>query len=182
MALLLDLLVTIVSFAVVAIYAWSLRAHFSSPTMPDGAKLITVLVICTAIAYTLLTWLSDQPTGLQVAGLVLELASLLLFWRAVVASRNARLRYAFDPEGPRGLVTDGPYKWIRHPFYTSYLMFWSGWALSTSSIWAAVPVIVFAAVYIMAARNEEELFATTPMAADYAAYRARTGFLLPRLW
>ena len=181
MALLLDLAVTLVSFAVIAIYAWSLRAHFSSPAMPEGAKIITLMVISTGAAYTLLIWLSAQPAWMQVAGLALELASLWLFWRAVVASRSARLRYAFDPEGPRGLVTEGPYKHIRHPFYTSYLMFWAGWALATASIWSAAPVIGFAVIYIMAARNEEELFAATPMAADYAAYQARTGFLLPRL-
>lgn len=182
MTLLLDLAVTLVSFAVVGAYTWSLRAHFSSPAMPDGAKLISLLVIATAAAYTLLIWLTAQPASLQLAGLALELASAWLFWRAVLASRKARLRYAFDPEGPRGLVTDGPYRRVRHPFYTSYLMFWTGWALATASIWAIVPVIAFVVIYVVAARREEELFAATPMAPEYAAYRARTGFLLPRLW
>lgn len=182
MAFLLDLAVTLVSFAVVAAYAWSLRAHFSSPAMPDGAKVITLVVIATAAAYTLLIWLSAQPAWLQLVGLALELAGAWLFWRAVVASRSARLRYAFDPEGPRGLVMDGPYRRIRHPFYTSYLMFWAGWAVATASVWAIIPVIGFAVIYVTAARREEELFAATPMASEYAAYRARTGFLLPRLW
>jgi protein-S-isoprenylcysteine O-methyltransferase Ste14 len=130
MAVLLDLVVTLVGFAVVAAYAWSLRAHFSSPAMPDGAKVITVLVIATAVAFTLLIWLGQQPVWLMLLGLALQLASAALFWRTVAASRTARLRFAFDPEGPRGLVTEGPYGYVRHPFYTSYLMFWTGWAIA----------------------------------------------------
>jgi protein-S-isoprenylcysteine O-methyltransferase Ste14 len=98
----------------------------------------------------------------------------------VAASRTARLRFAFDPEGPRGLVTEGPYGYVRHPFYTSYLMFWLGWAVATGALLAALPVLLFGVIYVTAARAEERLFLASDMAGAYARYRSRTGFLLPR--
>ena len=177
----LDLAVTIVSVAVVGFYAWSLRGHFSSPEMPDGTKIISAAVITTTLFFLFLIWFRAQSVELRIAGLAIQVASATLFWWAISASRNAQLRYAFDPEGPRGLVTTGPYRYLRHPFYTSYVIFWSGWALATGSIWAIVPVVAFVVIYLTAAKDEERKFANSPMAADYDAYRRRTGLLFPRL-
>lgn len=177
----LDVIVTIVSLVTVATYTWSLRGHFSSPEMPAGAKVISLAVIATSIAFTWLIWVRQPPLPATLVGLALELAAYALFWWAIAASRKGRLRFAFDPEGPRGLVTDGPYRHVRHPFYTCYLMFWSGWAIATGAILSALPVVVFAIIYVMAARREEELFTATDMAGDYARYKGRTGFLFPRL-
>lgn len=177
----LDLAVSVVSVAVVGFYAWSLRGHFSSPKMPDGTKVISAAVTTTTLFFLFLIWLRPQSAAMQIVGLLIELAAAAMFWWAISASRNARLRYAFDPEGPRGLVTSGPYHYLRHPFYTSYVIFWAGWATATGSIWAIVPVVAFVVIYLTAAKDEERKFANSPMAADYDAYRRRTGLLFPRL-
>lgn len=177
----LDLLVSALGLGVVGCYSWSLRGHFSSPRMPDGAKVISLFVLATAVFFFYLVWAYDQPAWAQIVGLVLQAASAGLFWWAIAASRKARLRYAFDPEEPRGLVTTGPYSYLRHPFYTSYLIFWSGWAIATASPWSTVSVAVFVVIYVLAARREEKLFSESPMAGEYRAYRAKTGYLLPRI-
>lgn len=177
----LDVVVTILGLATVATYAWSLRGHFSSPQMPSGAKVISLAVIATAAAFTWLIWTRQPPVAVVLVGLALQIASNALFWWAIAASKRARLRFAFDPEGPRGLVTEGPYAHVRHPFYTSYLMFWSGWAIATGAVLSALPVVLFGVIYVMAARAEERLFLGSDMAGDYARYRGRTGFLVPRL-
>lgn len=181
MEILRDLSVTIVGLFVVGCYTWSLRGHFSSPRMPDGAKIISAVVVATALLFLWLTWSRMQVPWVQMVGLAMQLASLALFWWAIMASRRAKLRFAFDPEGPRGLVTDGPYRHLRHPFYTSYLLFWSGWGLSTGSWWALIPVVAFIVIYAMAARDEERKFANSDMAETYERYKATAGFLLPRL-
>ena len=177
----LDLAVTIVSVVVVGFYAWSLRGHFSSPEMPDGTKIISAAVITTTLFFLFLIWFRAQSVELRIAGLAIEVASAALFWWAISASRNARLRYAFDPEGPRGLVTTGPYRYLRHPFYVSYLALWCGWALSTWTWVAFVPVAVIGAVYVKAAQDEEATIAASPLAGDYADYKRRAGFFWPRL-
>ena len=179
--MLLDLIVSLISVAAVAQHVWALRGHFVSERMEAGAKAISAMVVATSVIYLVLTWWLDSPAWAQIAGLVIELASLALFWAAVRESRRARLRYAFDAEGPETLLVTGPYRLVRHPFYTSYILFWAGWALATASVWALIPLAAVTGLYLQAARHEERLFAGTPMAEAYAAYRARTGLFWPKL-
>lgn len=177
----LDLLATAAAIAVLAQYSWSLRGHFSSSSMPPGAIVISVVALLSAAVLLVLQWALDQPAWAVLLGVALELASLVLFWAAVRASRDARLRLAFDAENPDSLVTEGPYRYLRHPFYTSYLIFWSGWAIAVWSTWALAPLLAILVVYVIAASGEERKFERTALAGDYQAYKQRTGFFWPRL-
>ncbi|MER9558933.1 hypothetical protein [Mesorhizobium sp. M0323] len=115
----LDLLVSISSIATLGQYAWSMRAHFQSPTMSQGAMIISAVVVGTALFFLALLWIERQPLAAKIGGLAIELASSALFWWAISVSRKAGLRFAFDPDNPDSLVTEGPYLHVRHPFYTS---------------------------------------------------------------
>jgi protein-S-isoprenylcysteine O-methyltransferase Ste14 len=180
MDLALDLLTTAVAVAVLAQYSWSMRGHFSSKGMPQGAILIAVVVLAATAFLLVLQWLLPQPPWAVLLGLAVELGSLVLFWAAIRASRNARLRLAFDEENPDTLVTEGPYRYLRHPFYTSYLIFWAGWAIAVWSPWSLLPLLAIVVIYVTAARGEERKFEKTALARDYQAYKQRTGFLWPR--
>lgn len=175
-----DLIVTIVSLTIIGFYTWSLKGHFTSDKMEWGAKALSAAVIFTSLLFTYLVWTEQQRIAVQAIGLLLEIAAAALFWWAIWASRRARLRFAFDPELPHSIVSDGPYRYLRHPFYTSYLLFWSGWALASWSAWSILPVLFFAAVYVFAARREESRFAASSLAGDYIQYKNRTGFFAPR--
>ena len=181
MELILDILISALSIVVIGQYTWSGRGHFHSERMPRGALLISLVVLLTAFFFLYLTWAQPQPVAAQVAGFVHQLLSWWLFWRTIAASRDARLRLAFDEGAPRGLVTDGPYRYFRHPFYVSYVMFWAGWTLALWSLPALLPFVIVVTLYVIAARMEERKFAGTPMAAEYEAYRQRTGFFWPNL-
>lgn len=177
---LLDLLSTAVGLAVIAQYTWSMRGHFSSKSMPRGAVAISAVVLLSAALLLVLQWTLAQPAWAVLLGIALELGSLVLFWAAIRASRQARLRLAFDEENPDTLVTEGPYRYLRHPFYTSYLIFWTGWAIAAWSPWALLPLLAIVVVYVVAATGEERKFERTALADDYRAYKQRTGFLWPR--
>jgi protein-S-isoprenylcysteine O-methyltransferase Ste14 len=177
----LDTLVSMVSLAVVGCYVWSLRGHFASPKMPPGAWIISAVVGTTSLYFLFLTWSQYQKPQAEIVGIAVELSAASLFWAAIAASRTARLRAAFDDVQPHSIVTGGPYQYLRHPFYTSYLIFWSGWAIAAWSSWTLLPVATFAILYVTAARAEEKKFSTTPLAVEYQAYKSRTGFFWPRL-
>jgi protein-S-isoprenylcysteine O-methyltransferase Ste14 len=181
MQLILDVLVTLSGVASLGLAAWSARGHFSSDKVPGGSIVIALVILLTVLFYFYLVWAFPQPVLPQLIGLVVMLAAIGLFLMTIRASRAARLRMAFDDGHPRGLVQEGPYRYVRHPFYVSYIIFFSAFGLATWSLVAVVPVVLLVIIYVLAARMEERLFAGTEMARDYEAYRQRTGFFFPRL-
>ncbi|UJW84247.1 methyltransferase family protein [Devosia sp. SL43] len=177
MQTILDTIVTLVGLATVGQYAWSLRAHFASDQVPTGTKVISLAVVLSLVSYLYLQWTVEQPAFAQIIGLLLMLASLALFWAAIFASREANLLLAFDEKKPHGIVAIGPYQYVRHPFYLSYLIFWGAWAIASWHLLGALPFIAMLAIYVTAARGEEQKFENSPLAEDYRAYRKRAGFL-----
>ncbi|KKB85042.1 S-isoprenylcysteine methyltransferase [Devosia limi DSM 17137] len=176
----LDSIVSIVALGIFGQHIWALKGHFASDRMTGGARTISAGALLTCLIMLILVWRLDHPAAAQVAGVAIMLLSLSLFWAAVKASEAAKLRFAFDAALPRQLVTTGPYRRVRHPFYASYLIFWLGWAVATWSIWSLLPVAIMAALYTIAARYEETLLGKSAMASDYAAYRERAGLFWPR--
>jgi protein-S-isoprenylcysteine O-methyltransferase Ste14 len=177
----LDALISVLGIAIVLQYTWSLRAHFASAKVPRGTMLISAVVVLSLVSYLYLQWSVEQPLLAQVAGALLMLLSLGLFWAAIFASREARLLLAFDEKKPHGLVAIGPYRYVRHPFYLSYLIFWTGWLVGSWQAIGVLPLGIIVAIYVTAALGEEKKFETSPLAEQYREYRKRAGFLWPKL-
>lgn len=78
------------------------------------------------------------------------------------------------------LVTTGPYRWIRHPMYTSLLLFMLGIALFRHA-WpnyaglAVLGVAIFGKMHLEEAHLHQKF-------ADYSDYVKRTHRLLPRIY
>jgi protein-S-isoprenylcysteine O-methyltransferase Ste14 len=80
------------------------------------------------------------------------------------------------------LVQSGPYRWVRHPIYSSFLLI-LGSTLLISANWL-VGLLWIASVGIDTAVRilYEETLMSARFEDEYQAYAARTGRLLPRLW
>jgi len=79
------------------------------------------------------------------------------------------------------LIQTGPYRWLRHPIYTSML----GMLLTTQAAWtwwpmAIASVIAFVAGTEIRVRAEERLLAEH-FKDSYASYRSRTSAFIPFL-
>ena len=79
------------------------------------------------------------------------------------------------------MVTQGIYRFIRHPQYTGFLLLTLGMLFE----WATLPLLIMWPVlvwlYVRLARREEADM-VEQFGAAYVAYRARTGMFLPKLW
>jgi protein-S-isoprenylcysteine O-methyltransferase Ste14 len=75
------------------------------------------------------------------------------------------------------LVTSGPYALIRHPIYTGLLLAMLGSAIGMNLFW--LPLLVPALVYFVYSARREEALMLELFPKEYAAYRSRTGMLLP---
>jgi protein-S-isoprenylcysteine O-methyltransferase Ste14 len=78
-------------------------------------------------------------------------------------------------------VTYGAYRWIRHPFYASFLLALFG-ALVFCPNWATLATFLegFVILNLTAAREERRL-SSSEFGAEYRDYIQRTGRFWPRL-
>jgi protein-S-isoprenylcysteine O-methyltransferase Ste14 len=106
--------------------------------------------------------------------------ALAVFLAAIEAAKRTRLQRSFvDHPLPDRLITDGPFKWVRHPFCAGYLL---GAFAGPVGIHDPVMLAVAAplvAIAIMAAVREERVWLSGPRADEYAGYRRRTGMFVP---
>jgi protein-S-isoprenylcysteine O-methyltransferase Ste14 len=148
------------------------------------SNLLNLFALAVTIGYIfapdLLAWASlPLPSWLRWLGAIIALAGFgLLQWSQVTLGRNwsDRPRLLAD----QVLVTDGPYRRVRHPIYTAFLLILSA-PFFLSANWL-IGLLWFASTAIEVAsrvRYEETLLAAE-FGDDYHAYAARTGRLLPR--
>lgn len=162
-------------------FGWAMFGHFRTVgPMPVGMRLIGAVSF---ISMAVFTWsvLATSLSNVWLAGPVLSSAALALFGWAVATTRNAQFAIAFSQAQPTVLVTGGPFRYMRHPFYTSYQIFWVGTGVATMNGIGWIGPSILLACYILAARKEESLISQGRFGAEYASYASRTGIVLPRL-
>jgi protein-S-isoprenylcysteine O-methyltransferase Ste14 len=166
-----------------ASFYWGVRRFFSQPSgYTLGMRLVQMSgILFTGLhIYALLASPSVTATRAALAVLV-YLTAFSLFWWAQRTHGRRPLSAIFSSDVPAHLVQDGPYRFIRHPFYTSYLLAWfAGW-VATAEWYILVTFLIMLAVYLRAAWLEEAKFGGSTLTGDYQAYRARTGLFLPTL-
>ena len=80
---------------------------------------------------------------------------------------------------PETLCDEGPYRYIRHPIYLSYVLAFLAVLIALPHWITALSFLLNFALSVGAARSDERVLAGSALAADYAAYRERTGMFLP---
>ena len=78
------------------------------------------------------------------------------------------------------LVTDGPYRWVRHPLYTSGFVFMLGVALLTA-VWVIGLMLLIGFGLLTYRTKFEEANLIEAFGDDYRNYMKQTGRYLPRL-
>lgn len=79
------------------------------------------------------------------------------------------------------LVEHGPYRYVRHPMYTTFYLFALAILLLTANAWVAGITFVLLTAVMRLRVGHEEAVLTEAFGDDYRAYMARTGRFLPRL-
>jgi protein-S-isoprenylcysteine O-methyltransferase Ste14 len=102
-------------------------------------------------------------------------AILLMVWARITFKARSFHLSATPTEG--GLVTTGPYKFIRHPIYASVLLFvWSGAVGNWSVKNALLGCLVFAGAFMRIVCEESLVRARYP---EYQQYAEKTKRLIP---
>ena len=124
---------------------------------------------------------SQMPTWLHVVGAIILLSSFYLIYRTY--RENPYLSSAVRIQEDRGqtVVSTGPYRYVRHPLYTSALLFFVGSALLLGSwIGVIIGLLVVGMLAIRAVGEEQVLLKGLK---GYDAYMARVRWrFIPHVW
>ena len=75
---------------------------------------------------------------------------------------------------PERLVTSGPYKYVQHPIYTSYMLLFMGYCLLLHSAPAAACITAACLLYYRARTSVERHILSSTFGDRYEEYRSRT--------
>jgi protein-S-isoprenylcysteine O-methyltransferase Ste14 len=117
--------------------------------------------------------------------------TIILVLVFVYAWSTAAFGLRFSNLTNRGIITNGPYRWLRHPAYVAKNLSWwmisvpfiagAGWNVALQSCLMICGVNL---VYFLRAKTEERHLSQDPVYRDYSAFMARHGLVawLTRLW
>lgn len=121
-------------------------------------------------------WLGASPAALTLWAAALVALTAIYAWATVVFGLR------FSNLTHRGVVTSGPYRFLKHPAYLSKNVFW--WLVHMPFLSTLGPVealrnclllLAVNAIYLARARTEEAHLRTDPRYAAYEAWIARAG-------
>ncbi len=134
-----------------------------------------------AIAYMIgMAWSSvPLPAWLRWTGVgVSALTMVLLIW--TLRSLGTNLTDTVVTRRVHTLVTRGPYRLVRHPFYDCMAMFALSFALIAANWFVLVSGVVVFLLLSARTRTEEEKLVVR-FGDDYREYMMRTGRFVPKL-
>jgi protein-S-isoprenylcysteine O-methyltransferase Ste14 len=163
-------------------FSWGVLFYFrrSAQLTPRAGRVAILGAVCSLVHATAIATTAGPPAA-RAAGLVLIALATLLFWLAVRACGAMRLTTIFETDVPHRLIGHGPFRYVRHPFYASYTLFWIGGALASGSWLALAAAGLMVVIYVVAARGEERKFAVSALAGEYDAYRRTAGLMWPAI-
>ncbi|HWN93873.1 MAG TPA: isoprenylcysteine carboxylmethyltransferase family protein [Methylomirabilota bacterium] len=147
-------------------------------------RLVGIAAMAGLIAYLInpawMAWAAmPLPVWLRWTGVGLALiAALVVVWMFRTLGRN--LTDTVVTRKQHTLVTNGPYRWVRHPLYSLAVLLGVANSLAAANWFFFVAgCLVFLLLAIRTRKEEENLIAR--FGDDYRNYMQRTGRFLPRL-
>jgi protein-S-isoprenylcysteine O-methyltransferase Ste14 len=143
-----------------------------------GASLVGILVY--SLNPRLMKWSAlVLPFWLRGFGFFVGLVALLVFFW-VLRSLGQNFSTSLSINKSQTLVTQGPYQWVRHPMYTSFVLLWIGFLLLSANWFIGLTVLLGFVWAIVIRTPKEEQMMIDRFGNEYTTYMKRTGRYLPR--
>ena len=169
-----------------------LRAHTGEPidrreegvllavTLRLAGLVLWVAVIAYLINPRWMAWSQlPLPHAVRASGAIVGLlASLLMYWTLTNLGEN--LTDSVVTRSAARLVTAGPYRWVRHPFYVTFALLIAAAVLLSANWFIAVSgVLVFVLLDVRTPKEEQNLI--DRFGDGYRDYMRATGKYLPKV-
>ncbi len=133
------------------------------------------------VEFLLIEEIIQRTKIFQITGLCLVFSGVILFlWARNHLKENYTGHLSIKTKQP--LITTGPYRFIRHPGYASFILIALGVSLAYSSLIGivAVPVLIVPGLLFRIHREEDLL--QNHFGQEFKEYAARTKRLIPGVW
>lgn len=172
---------SVLYLAIVLSLIWGRLRFFKMNT--GTPRLSAMLYDATVTIQIVVTLYLMLTSGLRAAPILylcsfMYLLSLLLFWWAIFTAKT--LDFAFSDQ-VGNIVTTGPFRLVRHPFYTSYILAWLSSSLLFNSMILWITLLYLVAFYFLSARKEEQIISKSVYSTEYGKYIQDVGMFLPRI-
>lgn len=146
---------------------WIRLAHHSGQALTLG-HFASVLIV------------KPRSDAFAVAGIVMYTTAVAVMLASIEAADRTRLQRSFvDHPLPERLITEGPYHWVRHPFYLSYMLGALAPAVAVQNPFVIAISLMMISMVAAAAVREERVWLASPKADAYREYQRHTGMFLP---
>jgi protein-S-isoprenylcysteine O-methyltransferase Ste14 len=168
-----------------------LEARLSAPLQRDQMpwdRIFMLAIVVVFISWTALTGLdarrfgwSHVPLWAQVLGAVLIALGMAMIWQTFRFNTFAAPQVRIQAARAHRVITEGPYRIVRHPMYAGAMIYLLGTPLLLGSWWgvAAVPLLIVG----LAPRAVGEERMLRRELSGYDEYAERVRFrLIPGIW
>lgn len=165
------------------------RANFMENANPQQwDKVLAPLVAFSSVFIVLVAGLDrrfnwSEPFSIQLnlVGIFLIVGGYLLASYALIANRFFSGMVRLQSDRGHHVVTQGPYRWMRHPGYTGSLLSNLGIPLLLSSMWAFIPVVLSLVILVIRTKLEDQFLQGN--LEGYKEYAQHVKFrLIPGIW
>jgi len=124
---------------------------------------------------------SEMSPVVQAIGAAAIVAAFVVIWWCTAANHFLSSNARIQSERGHRVVQNGPYRFVRHPMYTSLIVLMVGLALILGSWLAVVPATLIAALLVVRTSFEDHMLTTA--LAGYREYANQVHErLFPGLW
>jgi protein-S-isoprenylcysteine O-methyltransferase Ste14 len=110
-------------------------------------------------------------------GIGISASSIALYLWTRRTIGPGHLYVALGGEVPGAVCESGPYRYLRHPFYLSYLVAFAAMMIAFPSKLSIAVGVLNGILFVYMAFDDERTLTKSPLGSAYAAYRDRVGWL-----
>ena len=141
----------------------------------------TLAVLITAGLDTRFGWSESIGAGVWSAGFIIALLCQVFVLWAMASNPFFALTVRIQDDRGHTVISNGPYRWIRHPGYAGSVIYNLVIPLVLGSWWTFIPAVLTACLIIVRTGLEDCTLQTE--LADYRTYAAQVRYrLLPGIW